>query len=78
MASPSIKKTGRARGGLQARRLRSPLGAHMVAGLRAEDVNRNQNLSHNQNPVLNWSTQNHVKNQKGGAPRLFLVGTAPY
>ena len=35
-------------------------------------------LSHNQSPVLQWSTQNHVKNQEAGYPQPFLAGTAPY
>ena len=34
-------------------------------------------LSHNQNPVLTWSSQT-VKNEEGGYPQLFLAGTAPY
>ena len=28
-------------------------------------------MSHNQNPVLKWSTQNHV-NSEGGYPQLWL------
>ena len=34
-----------------------------------------EQVSHNQNPVLKWSTQNHAINQEGG---LCLAGTAPY
>ena len=33
--------------------------------------------SHNPNPVLKWSTQNHVKNVRR-RPQLLLAGTAPY
>ena len=29
-------------------------------------------LSHNQNTVLKWSTQNHVKNEEGGRSYLWL------
>ena len=36
-----------------------------------------RDLSHNQNPVLKWSTQNHVRNQAGGYPQLFMVGDRP-
>ena len=35
-------------------------------------------LSHNQNRVLKWSTQKHVKKSEGGDPQLFLVGIVPY
>ena len=34
--------------------------------------------SHNQNPVLKWSTQNHVKSLEGGYPQLFMVGIVPH
>ena len=33
-------------------------------------------MSHNQSPVLKWSTQNHVKNQEGGRSYLWL-GLSP-
>ena len=35
-------------------------------------------VSHNQNPVLRWLTQNHVKHSEGGFPQLFMVGIVPY
>ena len=35
------------------------------------------NLSHNQNRVLKWSTQNHAKKLRR-RPRLFMVGIVPY
>ena len=31
-----------------------------------------RHLSHNQNPVLKWSTQNHVKNSEGGRSYFWL------
>ena len=31
-------------------------------------------VSHNQNPVLKWSTQHLLKNYEGGFPQLFMVG----
>ena len=30
------------------------------------------------NPVLTWSTQNHVKNYEGRDPQLFMLGIVPY
>ena len=34
----------------------------------------NQDVSHNQNPVVKWSTQNHVKNEEGVLTNLRLPG----
>ena len=30
-------------------------------------------MSHNQNPASKWSAQNHVKNEEGGYPQLFMA-----
>ena len=43
---------------------------------RAED--EKHKLSHNQNPVLKCSTQNHVQKWEGGYPQLVVVGIVPY
>ena len=42
-------------------------------GNRRKASGHGSHVSHNQNLVHKWCTQNHVKNKEGGSPQLFVA-----